>query len=138
MGGVETDFGLYLNVGTLLALIGSVATGVWKFAQIERSIRDAGVNGDQELREEMEAKVENVARDILRVERDSVGRAEIMRQETGEVGAALRTKIHEIEVYTRDNFVSNRSFDAVINRIEAVMDKLGDRLEAKIDRLSRG
>lgn len=133
----ETEFGFYLNLGTILALVGSVGAGVWRFSRVEKAILDAGKQGDEELRNEMEAKFENVGRDVLRLERDNTGRAEIMRHETGEMGAALRAKIHEVEMFTRDTFVSKQSFEIVINRMEKMMDKLGDRLESKLDGMAR-
>jgi hypothetical protein len=82
----------------------------------------------------MEAKFENMTRDAKTFERDSISRGETMRYETGEVGAALRQKIHEVEVFSRDTFVNKPTFETVINRIENSIEKLGDRLETKIDR----
>lgn len=133
----ETEVGFVLNLTTIIGLIVAVAGGVWRLAQIEKSILDAGKDDDEELRTDMDAKFENVARDIFRVDRDNVGRAEIIRNEVGEMGSAIRQKIHEIEVYTRDTFVTRQNFETAMSRIERSVDKLGDRLEAKIDSLQR-
>lgn len=130
----ETEYGLYLNIGTIVALVGAVAAGVTKFWAVERAIDDRAAERDEELRTEMEAKFDNLTRDMKTIERDSLARVDTTRHETGEVGAALRQKIHEVEVFSRDTFVSKGSFETVVNRIENSIDKLGDRLETKIDR----
>lgn len=135
MVGADQDYGIYLNVGTLLALVGAVATTVLKITRIERTHIESAAAKDQELREEMEAKFENMARDLSVIERANVGRYESHRHEVGEMGAALRQKIHDVEVLIRDRFVPRETFDTAITRIQNSIDKLGDRLEAKIDRL---
>lgn len=131
----DQDYGIYLNIGTFVALIGAVATAVLKFTRVEKAIIESGQAKDQELREEMEAKFENVSRDIASIERGNTDRLETSRHETGEMGAALRQKIHDVEVFSRDRFVARETFDAAIMRIERSIEKLGDRLEIKIDRL---
>lgn len=135
MASPETEYGLYLNIGTIVALVGAVATGVTKFWTIEKAILEAGTARDEELRTEMEAKFENILRDAKTFERDSISRGETMRHEAGEVGAALRQKIYEVEVFSRDTFVNKPTFETAVNRIENSIDKLGDRLETKIDRV---
>lgn len=131
----DQDYGIYLNIGTFVALIGAVATAVLKFTRVEKAIIESSQANDQELRMEMEAKFENVSRDIILVERSNIERLETYRHEVGEMGAALRQKIHDVEVFNRDRFVARETFDSAISRIERSIEKLGDRLEVKIDRL---
>ena len=117
----------YLTVGGVIALLGIIAYAVkltWKVRDIEN-----------DLRESLDAQVENLMRDVIRIERDSQGRAETLRHETGEVGAALRTKVHEVEVWTRDTFVRKDSFEMVIGRLEKSIEKLGDKIEDKMERI---
>ena len=125
------EYVIYLNVGTLVSLVLAAGGIVWKFSQIEK-----------ENREWTEALVDNIRRDLLENERGGIARAEELRQETGEVGHALRNKIHEMETWNRDTFVRKESFELVINRIEKFIEKSTDKLEAKIDkaveRLSNG
>jgi hypothetical protein len=83
----------------------------------------------------MDAQIDNVQRDIKTMERDSLARAETLRHETGEMGSAIRQKIHDVEMFTRDTFVRKDTFEAVMTRIEKSIDKLGDRLEEKIDKM---
>lgn len=54
---------------------------------------------------------------------------ETMRRETGETAAALRTKIHEIETWARDEFVRKNSFENALSRIEKSVDRLSEKLD---------
>lgn len=117
------DYGFYLSIGTLASLIATTASVVWKFAQSE-----------QQNREWTEALVEDMRHDMAELERETLGRFEVLRQETGEQGHALRTKIHEVETWSRDNFVRNENFEAAVIRLTNSIEKIGDKLEAKIDR----
>ena len=110
-----------------MALLGIIAYAVkltWKVRDLEA-----------EIRRDIDAQVENLARDVSNLATLCASRAETMRHETGEVGAALRTKIHEVEVYTRDTFVRKDSFEMVIGRLEKSIEKLGDKLEDKLERV---
>lgn len=118
------EYGLYLNIGTIVALVGGVASIVWKLSRVEKEIRD-----------DMDAQIDNLQRDVQGLTRDSLGRAETLRHETGEMGSAIRQKIHDVEMFTRDTFVRKDTFEAVMNRIEKSIEKLGDRLEEKIDKM---
>lgn len=117
------EFGLYLNIGTLVTLASAVGGGVWWLSRIEKGVRD-----------DMDAQIDNVQRDIQNVERSVVDRTESIRHEFGETASAIRQKIHETETWNRDTFVRKDSFELVIGRLEKSIEKLGDRLEAKIDR----
>lgn len=115
------EFGLYLSGATLLALIGAIVAITRRFSQVETK-----VDIQAEFQETIEAQMENVMREILRVDRDSVSRADILRHETGEVGAAIRQRVHDVEIATRDRM------DKVAADIREQIERLGDRLEAKI------
>jgi len=118
------DSGIYVGIGTLcLALFAYAVKLTWQVARIEK-----------EQREYTDAQVDNLQRDLNIVKTIGSDRAEIIRHETGEMGAAIRAKIHEFEVFSRDKFVSKESFELVVNRIEKSMEKLGDRVEEKLEK----
>jgi hypothetical protein len=119
-----TDYGIYISVGTLLALITAVVKLTWKLGEIEA-----------EVRADMGAEIDNVTRDVRMNERAATDRAETLRHEFGETGAALRTKIHETETWNRDTFVRKDSFEMVIGRLEKSIDKLGDKIEDRLDKM---
>lgn len=115
------EFGVYLSVATLLALIGAIVTVVRRFTHVE-----AKVDNESEFRQMLEAQMENVTREVQRIERDNLNRADVLRHETGEVGAAIRQRVHDVEIATRDRV------DKVATDIREQIERLGDRLEAKI------
>lgn len=135
---MASEYGLYLNIGTIAALLGAVASGVWKISRIEKEIRKDSSEEDKELREHMEAQMENVLRDLRDLEHKSADRFETVRREMGEVGASIRQKIHEIEVFSRDEFATKKSLEGTVDRINQSIERLGDRLENKIDRAMFG
>lgn len=117
---------MYLNAGTIVAVIVAVAGCVRYLSHIEKG-----------LGESMDAHIENVERKIDLKERESLGRAETLRHETGEMGLALRQKIHDVEIETRDTFVRKDMFEQAMTRIEKSIEKAVDKIEEKIDKLTR-
>ncbi|QOZ15954.1 hypothetical protein XI02_13920 [Bradyrhizobium sp. CCBAU 21365] len=117
------EFGIYLTAGTIIAGIIAIVGISRKFSTVESSATES--KKDVEL---LEARIENLTRDLQKSDRDGVLRLDVLRQETGEMGAALRQKIHEVEMNSRDRI------DEVAAGIRESIEKLGDRLEGKIDR----
>lgn len=121
------DYGVYISIGTLVSLVFGTGTIVWKFSRLEK-----------ENREWTEALIDNLRRDLYTAEREGIARADQLRQETGEVGHALRNKVHETETWNRDTFVRKDTFENVVNRIEKFIEKSADKLEAKLDKIING
>lgn len=59
----------------------------------------------------------------------------IIRKETGELGAALRQKLTDIELWSRDNFVRRDSFASTMERVERNIKDMGDRIETRLLRM---
>jgi hypothetical protein len=119
------ELGVYIAIGTFaLTTIGYAIKLTWQVRNIEREISD-----------DFDAHIENLQRDVVRLDREALSRAETMRHETGEMGSAIRQKLHEIEVYSRDTFVRKDSFDQAVTRLEKTFEKGFDKLEVAIDRL---
>jgi high-affinity Fe2+/Pb2+ permease len=116
---------VYVGVGTFsLAIIAYAITLTWRASRIER-----------EQQQYTDAQIDNLREDVIGLERGSIERVEILRRETGEMGAALRTKLHEVETWNRDTFVRKESFEVVVNRIEKSIEKMTDKLEDKFDKV---
>lgn len=77
---------------------------------------------------------EDFKKDIARLEREARERGDTYRNEFGETCSAIRQKIHDVEVFSRDHFVSKDSFEAVIDRFERTVEKMTDRLETKFEK----
>jgi phosphoenolpyruvate synthase/pyruvate phosphate dikinase len=120
------EVGIYIGIGTFgLTVIAYAVKLTWQVTRIER-----------EQGAYIDAKIDDLRRDMVNVDRGSLERAESVRHETGEMGSALRTKIHDVETWARDTFVRKDSFDMVIGRLEKSIDKLGDKIEEKLDKLA--
>lgn len=128
------EYGIYLSFGTLFAVVSGVAAVVWKLSRIEKEIREDVEAQVKDVRDNIDAHIDNVQRDVKNLDRESAGRAETLRHETGEMGSAIRQKIHEIEMFSRDTFVRKDSFELVIGRLEKSIEKMTDKLEDKIDK----
>lgn len=122
---------MYLSVGTLVAVIGYAVRLTWKVRDIERDIQK---NTDEQI-DKVDAQIDNVSRDLTNHQALTADRFETMRQNTGEMGAALRGKIHEFEVFSRDHFIGKDTFAATIGRIEKMFENFGDRLERRFDKI---
>lgn len=124
------EVGIYLSVGTILTLLVAIVGVARKFTRLESDVENGEEirASDKREREMLEARIENLSRDVTTLDRDSVTRVDSLRLETGEMGAALRQKIHEVEISSRDRI------DAMANGIRESIDKLGERLELKIER----
>lgn len=115
--------GLLLNI--LIAVVG-LTWGVSK-------IRDT-------VRREVEEDREKITLEINALRHSHDGQIGTLRRDTGEVTAALRQKITEVELFNRDTFMRRDSFYEVMKGYGADMrsqfekiDSRLERMEAKID-----
>lgn len=136
-----SDFNFYAAVAAAVTLVGGAAGVVTWVYGIERSLR----RDWDEHREVVDARFENIEHDMHKLDNDIVksGRdvlesMEGLRRETGEIGLALRTKIHDFELFVRDHFVTIPSFDSFTGRIESTMEKRFDALDKKVDTVISG
>jgi hypothetical protein len=118
-------------IGAIVSVTGIMLSVVGMAVKTTRAISKS----ETELRSDMDAQVDNLQRDIARLERDAIARGDTYRQEFGETAAALRTKIHEVEVFSRDHFISKDTFSATVGRIEKMFENFGDRLERRFDKI---
>lgn len=69
----------------------------------------------------------------------SIGDNELaMERRMGEVAGALRTKITEVELYMRDNFVRNKEMDALLKLINDRLDRIQSGLDRVVDKMFQG
>jgi hypothetical protein len=119
------EYGIYFGGATLaLSLIAYAVKLTWKVSDVEKKLRD-----------DMDAKVENMQIEIANEVKANVERADTIRREFGETAAAIRQKMHDMETWNRDEFVRIGSFELVVARLEKSMEKLGDRFEEKLDKM---
>jgi hypothetical protein len=116
------DPAIYISLGTAVVVIAHIIRATWNARGLV-----------SEMREHIDAQLDNLQRDVTKLEKTGMERAETLRHEFGETGQALRTKIHEMETWNRDNFVRTDVFDSVVNRIEKSMEKGFDKIDKHIE-----
>lgn len=90
-----------------------LVTVTWRVSQAVADLRKA-IN---ESRDEIEAK------------------QDVMQREFGETAAALRTKIHQVETWARDEFVRKSSFDNGLSRVEKMIESQFSKTDARLERM---
>jgi hypothetical protein len=60
---------------------------------------------------------------------------EIFRREFGESLSALRQKINDVELWSRDEFIRREDFYRIVDGINGNITGLGDKIDARNDRL---
>lgn len=118
-------------IGALIGGAGLLVSVITVAVKSTRALSKA----ETEIRADMDAQVDNLQRDVSRLEREAMVRGDTYRQEFGETASAIRQKLHDVEVFTRDHFVSKDSFELVVGRLEKSIEKLGDKIEDKLDRM---
>jgi hypothetical protein len=116
------DPAIYISLGTAVVVIAHIIRATWNARGLV-----------SEMREHIDAQLDNLQRDVTKLEKTGMERAETLRHEFGETGQALRAKIHEMETWNRDNFVRTDVFDSVVNRIEKSMEKGFDKIDKHIE-----
>jgi len=113
---VAIGFGI---LNTLVLAVG----GVWKLTRVENAIKD----------------------DIANHQKYTDGEFAKVRREVGETVAAIRQKVHDVELWSRDNFILREAFHETVQQltvaIKAMDEKIESRLirmETKIERASEG
>lgn len=99
--------GLTLNI--LVAVVGLT----WGVAAIKTAVRDEIASH----REKIDIEIEK------------------LRLNTGEIGAALRQKITEVELYSRDTFMRRDSFYESLKGYGADMRSQFDKIEQRLERM---
>ena len=129
------DLAIYISGGTALAAAGLLIRLTWQISRIEQKVRADAAKGDKELGESMDAQIDNLQRDIIRFHRSGMEKSDVIIREFGETASAIRQKLHDVEVFSRDHFISNDTFSATVGRIEKMFENFGDRLEKRFDKI---
>ncbi|UPT85173.1 hypothetical protein HAP41_0000033330 [Bradyrhizobium barranii subsp. apii] len=67
-----------------------------------------------------------------------LSRSEVaLRSEFEEKFRSLSDKVYQVEIWARDEFVRKGSFELVIGRMEKSIEKIGDKIDAKFDELTK-
>lgn len=105
-----------LGLNLLIAIVGLT----WGIGKIKDAVRDE----IEEHKLRMDAKFEDTDRKI-----------DAANLRAGEIGAAIRNKVSEVELHLRDHYVRRDSFDRVIGMIIESIKALGDKIEHRLERM---
>ncbi len=127
------------TLGFTVLVAGVGAT--WGIGRVRDAVRDELSVSEQRI----EAKIEDIERTLAGkvedVERTSNSRIEGLRHEVGEGISAVRQKIHEVELWGRDNYVKQKQYDAFITlltqNLRMEFQKLEDRFNRVEDKLDK-
>lgn len=102
---------LFIGIG--INLLVTAIVGTWKLSRVELAIRQSIASSRAEIDERIEA----------------------IRREFGETGHALREKIAQVELYTRDTFVRRDSFYKVSDDLAAKLTAMDDKIDKRLERM---
>lgn len=83
---------------------------------------------NQKITTSMSEKIEETKDEI----RDEIA---VSQRFAGEAVAAVRTKVNEVELWTRDNLVSKHTFNIVIGEFRDASRRLEDKVELRFDKV---
>jgi hypothetical protein len=110
--------------GFVLNVIVLLIAGTWALSRHGREIENAIFKSRQETDNEIDK-----LRGELRTEHD-----DFMRR-FGDSLAAIRAKVNEVELWARDEFVRRDDFYRILDGINKSITALGDKIDARTDRL---
>lgn len=124
-----------MDTATVAVIIAGLALGVNVFLQL--------FGGGWKLNSKLTGMEASLRKTITETKVEIEGRVERVSREAGESVAAVRQKIHEVEIWSRDTFSRRESLYKVKDDLAADIKALGDRVEAatgkledKIDKLA--
>jgi hypothetical protein len=100
-------------LGFAINLLVLAIGGTWKLSRVEASIN------------------KTISEHKLEIEQSII----TSERRMGETIAAIRTKIHEVETWARDEFVRKGSFGLVATEIKASVTDLGKEIKTRLERM---
>jgi hypothetical protein len=133
----------YQLIALFITIAGGGAGVVWRLTRVETNIRETIAAKTKAIEDKIaeetraiEAKITMLTAKVAAIEKQAVVDLDVARREIGEAVAAIRTKVHEIETWARDEFVRKNSFEIVIGRMEKSIETLGDKIDKRLERLT--
>jgi hypothetical protein len=128
--------GLDYQLIGLIGLFVTIALGgggvVWRLTRVEINIR-ASITAETKA---LEDKIGVLAEKLATAEKQTVIDLDVARRDFGETVSAIRSKVHEVETWARDEFVRKNSFENVIGRMEKSIESMSDKIDKRLERLT--
>lgn len=100
-------------LGFVLNVIVLLVGGTWKLSRVEKAIKE-DISRHQQYTDAEFAKV---------------------RREFGETASAIRQKLHEMELWSRDHFVLRPSFDVALAQVTDAIQTMEEKIEVRLTRM---
>lgn len=97
----------------IITLVGMTAGGIWKLSRVEAALR----------------------KDINDAKQEVEARQDVKSRETGETIAAIRQHVTNFQLEVADKYVRRDGFYKVRDELAADINRLGDKLEARLARM---
>jgi hypothetical protein len=94
-------------IGAIVSVTGVMLSVVGMAVKTTRAVSRA----ETEIRSDMDAQIDNLQRDVARLERSGNDRSDLIMREFGETVAAVRQKINDVELNSERAFVAKGDFD---------------------------
>jgi hypothetical protein len=101
------------TITLVLSLVAMSAGGVWQLSRVEAALRKDITRSRDEIEAKQDQQVRHFAENL----------------------AALRQRLHEVELWTANTFLRRDSFYKAQEELKAEMKALGDKIEARLERM---
>lgn len=86
---------------------------------------------------ESDQSYKHIEERLIEIEREIRTTSDATQRNFGETVHAMQQKIHEIETWSRDEFVRKQSFEQGIDRVEKTLAVRDERLEHRLERIEQ-
>lgn len=115
--------------GFVFQVVATLVGGAWVLGRANARIAET-------FREELDKHKADTTKGLDEVNKILVENELSAERRVGEVGAALRSKITEFELFVRDHYVRRDTFQEMVKMMSTSVQSQFARLEASINRLS--
>lgn len=109
-------------VAVILGAVGFTVQSVVMAFVFARKLSEVEIGVRREITEHQESD----SREFAKIREEIRDEADQARSQVGETVAAIRTKVNEVELFARDEFLRKGSFNAVIDRLEKRLIRIED------------
>lgn len=117
-------------VANALSLVTAAVAGLTLLLVMKNDIR---ILSDAMGRQEH--ALTDVAKKIEEHQKDDIDQFAMMRREVGETFAALRTKVQEVELFSRDTFMRRDSAGKMQDALQSDFRSLGEKIDNRLERM---
>lgn len=119
------------------AIATCVLTVVLQWVRYENRLTKVNAEAENALHVAAEAEQEAsaIAEKIIELRQDSAEARDRLRREFGETVSAMQHKIHDLETWSRDEFVRKKSFEEFLTRMEKAQEQRDERLDKRLERM---